>query len=58
MRLAFERAGGKEALARSLNLTRAATYFWKQVPPTRVLQVERLTGVSRHQLRPDLYPVE
>jgi DNA-binding transcriptional regulator YdaS (Cro superfamily) len=30
------------------------------VPAERVLQVERLVGgkVTRHELRPDLYPVE
>ena len=29
---------------------------WRRVPAERVLEVERLTGVSRHELRPDLYP--
>jgi DNA-binding transcriptional regulator YdaS (Cro superfamily) len=55
---AFDAAGGREALSIKLGLSRAATYFWRQVPPLRVLEVERLTGVSRHELRPDLYPVE
>ena len=26
--------------------------------PTYVLKVEKATGVSRHRLRPDLYPLE
>lgn len=26
------------------------------VPAERVLDIEKLTGVSRHDLRPDLYP--
>lgn len=27
-------------------------------PPDLVLATERATGISRHELRPDLYPVE
>lgn len=27
-----------------------------RVPAERVLDVERVTGVPRHELRPDLYP--
>lgn len=30
----------------------------KQLPPQHVLAAETKTGVSRHFLRPDLYPVE
>lgn len=29
---------------------------WHRVPSERVLVVEKVTGVSRHDLRPDLYP--
>jgi hypothetical protein len=29
----------------------------KQIPHDHVLQAEKLTGVSRHDLRSDLYPV-
>jgi len=28
-----------------------------RVPAERVLQIEKATGVSRHELRPDLYPL-
>lgn len=31
---------------------------WRKCPSERVLQVEKVTGVSRHELRSDLYPVE
>ena len=27
---------------------------WRQVPADRVLEVERVTGIPRHDLRPDL----
>jgi DNA-binding transcriptional regulator YdaS (Cro superfamily) len=60
LREAVERAraavGGGAALARELNLKRQAVYQWDKVPPLRVLEVERATGIPRHVLRPDLYP--
>ena len=55
---AADRVGGLSALARLLNIKHTAFYRWGQVPPVRVLQIERATGVSRHDLRPDLYPRE
>ena len=48
-------AGGITALALKLKLTKQAVSAWKRVPPTRVLAVEKATGVSRYQLRPDIY---
>lgn len=49
-------AGGVVALSLQLGLSRAAVAQWKRVPAERVLEVERLTGVPRQRLRPDLYP--
>lgn len=50
-------AGGNTGLARQLGkLTSQAVSQWKHVPAQRVLDVERVTGVPRHQLRPDIYP--
>jgi len=48
-------AGGASAIARHLGLTPQAVLQWKSVPPERVLDVERLTGVSRYDLRPDVF---
>jgi len=31
-------------------------YSWKRIPAERVLDIERATGVPRHELRPDIYP--
>jgi DNA-binding transcriptional regulator YdaS (Cro superfamily) len=49
---------GNKALADGLNITRAAVSQWTRVPAEQVLKVERITGVPRTVLRPDLYPRE
>jgi DNA-binding transcriptional regulator YdaS (Cro superfamily) len=49
--------GGRAQLARALGITKASTHEWRVVPVLRVLAVERVSGVSRHELRPDVYPV-
>lgn len=53
-------AGGPSALARALTesgavISSQAISKWDRVPAERVLEVERLTGVSRYELRPDVY---
>ena len=50
--------GGMAILTKELGISRTAPYQWQQVPVGRVLQIEALTGgrVSRHTMRPDLYP--
>lgn len=52
---AIKDAGGGATLAAALKITRQAVYQWDRVPPQHVLDVERITGVSRHELRPDLF---
>lgn len=55
-------AGSQSALARICGVTQAAVWKWldggKHLPAEHVLTVERETGVSRHLLRPDLYPCD
>lgn len=42
-------------LARALvRITPQAISQWRQVPAERVLEVERVTGIAREALRPDL----
>lgn len=66
---AINLAGGPAELARFITehhepITAQAICDWKSCPPKRVLVVEKATGtdgrgrprVSRHELRPDLYP--
>jgi DNA-binding transcriptional regulator YdaS (Cro superfamily) len=55
---AIDIAGGPTALARGLGIKMPSLYSWQKVPSTRVLAIERLTGISRARLRPDLYPAE
>ena len=45
-------------LARDLKLNKSSITMWAQrrVPAERVLEVEKLTGISRHEIRPDIYP--
>jgi len=43
-------------IAAELGINRQAPYLWRTVPAERVLDVEKITGMKRHQLRPDLYP--
>ena len=49
-------------MARALGVSQAAVWKWvkrgKQLPAEHVLTVELQTGISRHDLRPDLYPRE
>lgn len=63
---AMDRAGSTKALAdhlaeqRGLDpqkmLWRALRWRKYGVPPKYVLEIERLTGVSRHDLCPEIYP--
>ncbi|MDH4580517.1 helix-turn-helix domain-containing protein [Pseudomonas sp. BN415] len=56
-------AGGQSALARMIGCTPQAVQKMcatGHVPAERVLQIEAAVGfrVTRHELRPDLYPCE
>jgi len=42
-------------LAQHFGISRAAISQWQEVPIGRVLGVEEITGISRHELRPDIY---
>lgn len=51
-------AGSQTKLAADLGVTPQAVQQWVEaasVPAKRVLDIERLTGVSRHDLRPDIF---
>lgn len=42
-------------LATACGITHAAILQWTRVPSERVVTVERVTGIPRIELRPDLY---
>jgi len=55
LKKAVSSKGSIAALARALGITRAAICQWRKIPAERVIEIERVTGVPRHELRPDLY---
>lgn len=56
------RAGSQSQFARDLGVYQPTVWRWlnqsKQLPAEYVLKAEELYEVSRHVLRPDIYPVE
>jgi DNA-binding transcriptional regulator YdaS (Cro superfamily) len=52
----LEKRGACTAIAKECGISTAAVSKWPKVPAERVLAVERATGISRHRLRPDVYP--
>lgn len=60
LQAAVEAAGSQSELARICGLSQPAIWKWlqssKRVPAEYVLRIEARTGVSRHHLRPDIYP--
>jgi len=56
LELAKKTLGGNVGIAAALGgLTPQAVSQWKRIPPTRVLDIEAKTGISRHVLRPDIF---
>jgi hypothetical protein len=51
-----EQPGLLGKIAREIGLQRQATSKWVRVPSAHVLNVARISGISVHRLRPDLYP--
>jgi DNA-binding transcriptional regulator YdaS (Cro superfamily) len=51
----FMHFGGASALARELEISRAAVSHWREVPFRHLKRISELTGISRRKLRPDLY---
>ena len=49
------KAGGVVALSHALGLSRGAVSQWSRVPLNRVKSVEKITGISKAILRPDVF---
>lgn len=61
LKRACELAGGQKPLADRIGTTQSQVWYWlarskRGVPAEFVLPIERETGVSRSELRPDLWP--
>jgi TorA maturation chaperone TorD len=52
---AIDAAGGVAQLARKIGISQPSVSNWSKIPAQRVIAVEAVTGVSRSDLRPDLY---
>lgn len=57
-KLLIARGIKQSELARRLGVNKSTIALWslRRVPAERVLEVEKITGVARHDLRPDIYP--
>src|ERR1041385_5555835 len=55
LRLAIEAMGSSTALASALKLNRGTVHHWERVPYSQLLAVERVTGVDRSILRPEMF---
>jgi DNA-binding transcriptional regulator YdaS (Cro superfamily) len=61
IQLAIDAAGGVLQLAKLCKVSYQAVQKWQAAgrpPAERVLEIERVTSISRHDLRPDIYPRE
>jgi len=52
---AINAVGTRYRLAKLLEIEPSSVLRWHRVPSERIIEVERVTGVSREILRPDLY---
>lgn len=57
---AVELAGGQKPLAEKIGTTQSQVWYWlnrskKGVPAEFAERVEAATGISRHELRPDVF---
>ena len=58
---AIATAGSATKLGQAIGVSGDRVRMWKHrhsLPVQFVLKIERATGVSRHELRPDIYPKE
>lgn len=55
MKVIIQRAGSVSELAAALGISDSAVSQWREVPAERVLEIESITGVSRHIQRPDVF---
>jgi TorA maturation chaperone TorD len=52
---AIQAAGGVSELARKLGIAQPSVSNWTRIPAERIAMIEKVTGVDRELLRPDLF---
>lgn len=55
LRLAIDAVGNADKLAKSLGISPQAISQWTRIPMKRVFEIEQITGIRRHRLRPDYF---
>ncbi|WP_024590515.1 MULTISPECIES: YdaS family helix-turn-helix protein [unclassified Pseudoalteromonas] len=58
---AIKIAGAQTKLSKAINSSQQNISYWLRtgkVAPDKVILIEKVTGVSRYELRPDIYPLE
>ena len=55
LKKAIDAMGSASALARALGISHVAVLRWKRVPYKHIIRIEKITGVAREDLRPELY---
>jgi DNA-binding transcriptional regulator YdaS (Cro superfamily) len=55
LRAAVKAVGSMTELAELIDIAPQAISQWDVIPIQRVLEIERLTGVDRERLRPDMF---
>lgn len=55
VKAAVKAAGSLRKLGHALGISHQTIALWKRVPDKYILRVEKVTGIDREQLRPDLY---
>jgi hypothetical protein len=55
LQLAIKQAGSRYKLAKMLQIDLSGLTRWKRIPSGRIIQLEKLLGIDRSRLRPDLY---
>jgi DNA-binding transcriptional regulator YdaS (Cro superfamily) len=62
LQAAVTAARSQRNFAKKLGVAQTTVWKWlqssKKLPAEHVLTVEKLFGISRHELRPDIYPVD
>ncbi|HQS95063.1 MAG: hypothetical protein B7X90_01905 [Novosphingobium sp. 17-62-19] len=62
LKVAVNLMGSQDRMARLCGVKQPSVWRWlhrqRRLPAEHVLKVEQATGVSRHDLRPDIYPIE